>query len=52
MDIIKRGAVEGMEVISSSGVVALITAIERISYASVPTLPLELACIEMIGLEK
>jgi DNA polymerase III subunit gamma/tau len=51
VEIIKRGAVESTEAISSRGVLALITAIERISYASVPTLPLELAFIELLGAE-
>ena len=50
-DIIKRGAVESTEAISSRGIVALITAIQRIAYASIPTLPLELAFIEMTGAE-
>jgi DNA polymerase III subunit gamma/tau len=49
--IVKRGAVENTETISSRGIVALITAIERIAYAAVPTLPLELAFIEMTGTE-
>jgi DNA polymerase-3 subunit gamma/tau len=48
-DVIKRGAVESTDAISSRGIVALITAIERIAYASIPTLPLELAFIEMVG---
>jgi DNA polymerase-3 subunit gamma/tau len=52
VEIIKKGAVEGAEVITSSSVLALIKAIERITYASVPVLPLELAFIEMIGVEK
>ncbi len=51
IEIVRRGAVEGVEVISSRGVVALITAIERIAYAAVPTLPLELAFIDMLGVE-
>jgi DNA polymerase III subunit gamma/tau len=51
VEIIKRGAVENTETISSKGIVALITAVERISYAAVPTLPLELAFIEMTGAE-
>ncbi len=50
-ELIKRGAVEGAEVISSSSIVSLITAIERISYATVPTLPLELAFLEMTKAE-
>jgi DNA polymerase-3 subunit gamma/tau len=50
-DIIKRGAIESTEAISSRGIVALITAIQRIAYASIPTLPLELAFIEMTGAE-
>lgn len=52
LDIIKRGAVENAEAISSRGIVSMITAIERIAYASVPTLPLELAFIEMLGVEE
>lgn len=51
VEIVKRGAVEGAEVISSKGIVALITALERIAYAAVPTLPLELAFLEMTGAE-
>ncbi|HTH92888.1 MAG TPA: DNA polymerase III subunit gamma/tau [Candidatus Paceibacterota bacterium] len=50
-EVIKRGAVENPDAISSRGIVALITAIERIAYASIPTLPLELAFIEMTGME-
>jgi hypothetical protein len=49
--VIKRGAVENADAISSRGIVSLITAIERIAYASIPTLPLELAFIEMTGVE-
>lgn len=52
VELVKRGAVESTDTISSRGVIALITAIERIGYASVPTLPLELACIDMLGLEQ
>ncbi len=51
IEIVKRGAIESTEVISSRGIISLITAIERIAYASVPTLPLELAFIEMTGAE-
>lgn len=51
VEIIKKGAIESTDNISSRGIIAMITAIERISYASVPTLPLELAMIEMMGLE-
>jgi DNA polymerase III subunit gamma/tau len=51
IEIIKRGAVEDGSAISSRGIVSLITAIERISYASVSTLPLELAFIEMMQIE-
>lgn len=51
IEIIKKGAVEGAEVISSGSVLAMITAIERIAYASVPVLPLELAFLEMTGTE-
>lgn len=50
-EVIKRGAVESTDAISSRGIVAVITAIERIAYASIPTLPLELAFIEMVGAE-
>lgn len=52
VEIVKRGAIENVEAISSRGIVAMITAIERIAYASAPTLPLELAFIEMIGVEE
>lgn len=51
MEIIKRGAVESIDAISSRGIVAVITAIERIAYAAVPTLALELAFIDMLGIE-
>ncbi len=51
VELIKRGAVQGADAISSRSIIALITAVERIAYASVPTLPLELAFIEMIGAE-
>ena len=51
-EIVKRGAVESTDAISSRGIVSVITAIERIAYASVPTLPLELAFIEMLGVEQ
>lgn len=51
IEIIKRGAVENVEVISSRGIVAMITAIERIAYAAVPTLPIELAFLEMTDTE-
>ncbi len=51
IEIIKRGAVENTEAISSKGIVSMITAIERIAYAAMPTLPLELAFIEMTGAE-
>jgi len=50
--VIKRGAVEATEAISSRGIISMITAIERLAYASVATLPLELAFIEMLGVEK
>lgn len=53
MAIIKQGAVESIDAISSKGIITLITAIERVAYASIPTLPLELAFIDMIkGEEK
>ncbi len=51
-EVIKRGAVESTDAISSRGIIAMITAIERIAYASIPTLPLELAFIEMVGAEQ
>lgn len=51
IEIIKRGAIEGAEVISSKSIISMITAVERISYAAIPTLPLELAFLEMIGAE-
>jgi DNA polymerase III subunit gamma/tau len=51
IDIIKRGAVEGVEVITSSSILSLITAVERIAYAAIPVLPLELAFLEMTGVE-
>jgi len=50
-DLVKRGAMESTDVISSRAIVVIITAIERIAYASVPALPLELACIEILRLE-
>ena len=37
--------------ISSRSILSLITAIERISYASVATIPLELAMLDMMGIE-
>lgn len=52
MEIIKRGAVEEGVVVSSRSVIALITAVQRIAFASIPTLPLELAFIEMLQLEQ
>lgn len=51
IEIIKRGAVEGAEVISSKSIISMITAVERISYAALPVLPLELAFLEMTGAE-
>ena len=51
IEIIKRGAVEGAEVISSGSIVSMITAVERIAYAAIPVLPLELAFLEIIGVE-
>jgi DNA polymerase-3 subunit gamma/tau len=50
-DTIQDGAVNGKDVISSGGIVSLITAIERIGFAAVPTLALELAFLEMTGSE-
>jgi len=52
VEIIKRGAVEATDTISSRGIISMITAIERLAYASVPSLPLELAFIEMLEVEK
>jgi DNA polymerase-3 subunit gamma/tau len=51
VELVKRGAIESTEAISSKGIVSMITAIERIAYASVPALPLELAMLEMLGVE-
>ncbi len=51
IEIIKKGAVEAVGIISSKSLISLITAIERISYASVPVLPLELAFIEILEIE-
>jgi DNA polymerase-3 subunit gamma/tau len=51
IEIIKKGAVEGAQVISSASILSMITAVERIAYASVPVLPLELAFLEMTGAE-
>ncbi|MBP9668092.1 hypothetical protein KBD87_04820, partial [Candidatus Saccharibacteria bacterium] len=51
VEIVKRGAVENTDAISSRGIVSMITAIERIAYASVPALPLELAFLEMTNAE-
>lgn len=51
VEVIKRGAVDGGAIISSRSIVSMITAIERLAYAAVPTLPLELAFIEILGIE-
>lgn len=51
IEIIKKGAVEGAEVISSRSIISMITAVERIAYAAIPVLPLELAFLEMVGVE-
>lgn len=51
VEVIKRGAVDGASIISSRSIISMITAIERLAYAAVPTLPLELACIEILGIE-
>lgn len=51
IEIIKRGAVEGAEVISSKSILSMITAVERIAYAAIPVLPLELAFLEMTEVE-
>ena len=51
VEIIKKGAVEGVEVITSSSIISLITAVERIAYAAIPVLPLELAFLEMTSAE-
>ncbi|HSE56646.1 MAG TPA: hypothetical protein VLB02_00995, partial [Candidatus Paceibacterota bacterium] len=50
-ELITRGAVEGTKSITSQSIISLITALERVSYAAIPTLPLELACIEITGTE-
>lgn len=52
IDIIKIGAERGEGVINSASIIALITALERASYAALPYLPLELALLEMTGAEK
>lgn len=52
IDIIKKGAVEGAQVISSGSIISMITAVERIAYAAIPVLPLELSFLEMLGAEK
>lgn len=49
--LIKQGAVEGAEVIKSSSIIHVITAIERTGYAAAASLPLELACIAIVGAE-
>lgn len=49
--IIQKGAVEGAETISSKSIITMITAVERIAYAALPVLPLELAFLEMTGAE-
>lgn len=51
IDIIKIGAERGEGVINSASIIALITALERASYAALPYLPLELALLEMTGVE-
>ena len=51
VEVIREGAVNGKETISSSGILALLTATERIAYAAVPSLPLEIAFLEMTGSE-
>lgn len=48
VSLIVRGAVEGARVINAQSIVSVITAIERSNYAVVASLPLELACIEII----
>ncbi len=50
VELIQEGAAASTA-ISSKSILSLITAVERISYASVPTVPLELAFIEMLGVE-
>ena len=47
--LIVQGAVEGTKTITSQTIIALITALERTSYAVVPELPLELAFVELYG---
>lgn len=51
VEVIQDGAINGQEVISSSGLLSLIAAIERISYAAIPILPLEIAFLEITGAE-
>lgn len=51
VEIVKRGAIDGAEVVSSKSIIAMITAVERIAYAAIPVLPLELAFLEMTGAE-
>ncbi len=50
-ELVIRGAVEGTNTITSGSIITLITALERLSYAAVPSLPLELAAIEITGAE-
>lgn len=50
IELIQEGVAASLA-ISSKSILSLITAVERISYASVPTVPLELAFIEMLGVE-
>ncbi len=50
-ELVVRGAVEGVKTVTSNTIVVLITALERLSYASVPILPLELAFVELLGSE-
>lgn len=51
VELVKRGAVENKDAVSSRGIIVMIEAVERIAFASIPSLPLELAMIEMIGIE-
>ncbi len=47
-ELVIKGAVDGAKTITSASIVAFITALERMSYAAVSELPLELAFVELI----
>jgi DNA polymerase-3 subunit gamma/tau len=51
LSVIKLGAEKGEGVINSQSLLSLITAIERISYAAIPMLPLEIAFLDILRLE-